>query len=54
MNGPGCCIYSKPKTIRHDGESSDESSDDESGWDDCCHEHKMAGKRMPHKHATTS
>ena len=50
----GCCIYSQPKSVRHDGDSSDESSDDESGWNDCCHEHKMAGKRLPHKHPTTT
>ena len=41
----GCCIYSKPHKF---GESDTESDSD--GDDDCCHEHRVARRRVPHKH----
>ena len=39
----GCCIYSKP---HKDGEDTDSDNDGE--WDDCCHEHKVAHRHIPH------
>ena len=41
----GCCIYAKPHKF---GESDTESDSD--GDDDCCHEHRVARRRVPHKH----
>ena len=40
----GCCIYAKPHKF---GESDTES--DNSDDDDCCHEHRVARRRGPHK-----
>jgi hypothetical protein len=40
----GCCIYAKPHKF---GESDSESDSD--GDDDCCHEHRVARRRVPHK-----
>ena len=41
----GCCIYSKP----HKFGESDTESDSDGGDDDCCHEHRVARRRVPHK-----
>ena len=38
-----CCIYTKPSKF---GES---DSDSDSDGDDCCHEHRIARKKMPRK-----
>lgn len=41
----GCCIYTKPHKF---GESDSESDSDDDG--DCCHEHKVARRKIPHHH----
>ncbi len=44
----GCCIYNKPHKF---GESDSESDPDE---DDCCHEHRIARRRVPKQHGSGS
>lgn len=39
-----CCIYAKPHKF---GESDTESDSDAD--DDCCHEHRVARRRVPHQ-----
>ncbi|XP_064396324.1 E3 ubiquitin-protein ligase PPP1R11-like [Halichondria panicea] len=43
-----CCIYNKPHKF---GESDSESDPDE---DDCCHEHRIARRRVPKQHGSGS
>ena len=38
-----CCIYEKP----HKFGESDTESDDDADDDDCCHEHRVARRRVP-------
>ena len=45
-----CCIYSKPHKFNESDSDSDSNSDD----DDCCHEHRVARKRIPHKPPSSS
>lgn len=40
----GCCIYSPPQNY---GQAEDSDSSD--GGDDCCHEHRVARKRLGKK-----
>lgn len=44
VSPPGCCIYAKPHKF---GESDTESDSDDGDGDDCCHEHRVARRRMP-------
>ena len=46
-----CCIYAKPHKF---DESDSESGDSDGGDDDCCHEHRVARKRLPQKYPDSS
>lgn len=41
-----CCIYTKPRKF---GESDTESDSEGEGDDGCCHEHRMARRRVPRR-----